>query len=154
MPPKATYPRTAPALARPGAGPGADPAGGLPASGRADGPNRPTPLDILIAVMHRRWDAGEEDGAVEIARIAAPFLHPRRATPERGDTQAAALPAPERLSDAELHRVLRDHGLDPGAIGGADCYPIGGADCHPGGGADYRPAGGADPAPPPADIAG
>jgi len=136
MPPNATQPCIAPvpALERQGEGPARGPSVG----GKTAGTDRPAPLDILIAVMHRRWDAGEEDGAVEIARIAAPFLHPRRATPERGDTQAAALPAPERLSDAELHRVLRGLGLDPGPIGAADCDP----------------GGGADPAPPPANIAG
>ncbi len=36
-----------------------------------------TPLAILLAVMQRKWNDGDHDGAATLARIAAPYLHPR-----------------------------------------------------------------------------
>ena len=36
------------------------------------------PLDVLLRTMQRKWDDGDHDGAVSLARIAAPYLHPRQ----------------------------------------------------------------------------
>ncbi len=61
----------------------------------------PSPLDILLAVMRAKWDAGDADGAAELARAAAPYLHPRRApTAERAGRSTKE--SPPALSDAEL----------------------------------------------------
>lgn len=35
------------------------------------------PLELMLAVMERRWVEGDEKGAVEIAKLIAPYLHPR-----------------------------------------------------------------------------
>ncbi len=66
----------------------------------------PSPLDILLAVMRAKWAEGDADGAAELARAAAPYLHPRRApvSAERGRGRAKdAAPA---LSDADLEREI------------------------------------------------
>ena len=54
-------------------------------------PTAPSPLAILLATMRGKFDAGDLDGAVAIARIAAPYLHARvpAATPA---TDFAAMP--------------------------------------------------------------
>lgn len=36
------------------------------------------PLDVLLQTMQRKWDDGDYDGAASLARIAAPYLHPRQ----------------------------------------------------------------------------
>lgn len=61
------------------------------------------PLAILLALMREKWAAGDGDGAAELARAAAPYLHPRRAS------VAAFAPVDvelHRASDAELARRL------------------------------------------------
>jgi hypothetical protein len=35
----------------------------------------PTPLAIILSTMHRKYAAGDMEGAVALARIAAPYLH-------------------------------------------------------------------------------
>ncbi len=35
------------------------------------------PLELMMDVMERRWIAGDEKGAVEMAKLIAPYLHPR-----------------------------------------------------------------------------
>ena len=54
-------------------------------------PLQPTPLAIILETMRRKYATGDIDGAVALARIAAPYLHPRMpaATPA---TDLAALP--------------------------------------------------------------
>ena len=37
----------------------------------------PSPLDVLLSAMNRRWAEGDEDGAVALAKAAAPYVHPR-----------------------------------------------------------------------------
>ncbi|HTR17120.1 MAG TPA: hypothetical protein VMI52_08820 [Acetobacteraceae bacterium] len=74
---------------------------------------KPTPLDVLLHAMHRKWDEGDLDGAAALAKVAAPYLHARlpAARPE-GDVRA--------MSDAELDGVCtRGRGSD-GAADAAD----------------------------------
>ena len=54
-----------------------------------------SPLSVLLTVMRDRWEAGDRDGAVALARLAAPYMHGRAAT---------ALPAGELagVPDEEL----------------------------------------------------
>ncbi len=52
------------------------------------------PLDVLLTIMARRWDAGDEKGAVELAKIAAPYVHPRAT--QRREIELSG------LDDAEL----------------------------------------------------
>ncbi len=61
----------------------------------------PLPLQILLAVMRQKWEAGDLDAAAALARIAAPYLHGRRATVR--DIPEADL---QHLSDAELDRLI------------------------------------------------
>jgi hypothetical protein len=55
----------------------------------------PTPLAIILTTMRRKYAAGDLDRAVALARIAAPYLHPR---------VPAAIPAPDlaAMPDADL----------------------------------------------------
>ena len=69
----------------------------------------PSPLAILLAVMRAKWQEGDLDGAVAIARIAAPYVHARRSS--IADSLAAGDPA--RLSDDELERAQRRAGAAP-----------------------------------------
>ena len=57
-----------------------------------------SPLEILLAAMHAKWRAGAVDEAVALARIAAPYLHPRA----RAGTGTGEL---HRLSDEELAKL-------------------------------------------------
>ena len=61
-----------------------------------------TPLDIILAVMHRRWEQDDEKGAVEMARLAAPFVH-ARALPGRDGAGRV-----DQLSDEELAETEDD----------------------------------------------
>lgn len=49
-----------------------------------------SPLHIMLTLMNRHWAAGNEAEAVALAKLAAPFVHPR----------APAARAPIDLSDA------------------------------------------------------
>jgi hypothetical protein len=64
-----------------------------------------TPLAILLDVMRGLWRDGDRDGAVKLARIAAPYLHARRGVSRDG---AAPEPDPRTLSDADLARALAE----------------------------------------------
>ena len=56
------------------------------------------PLDVLLRTMRRKWNEGDHDGAVYLARIAAPYLHPRQTSRTlRGELWA--------LDDEELDAV-------------------------------------------------
>ena len=66
----------------------------------------PTPLEILLVVMNRRWTAGDEDAAVQLAKAAAPYVHPR--------AQARAATDIAGMDDDELHAMdHRDGSADP-----------------------------------------
>lgn len=41
-----------------------------------------SPLYILLTVMRRRWADEDADGAVALAKVAAPYLHGRAAAPQ------------------------------------------------------------------------
>ncbi len=36
-----------------------------------------SPLDILMTIMRQRFDDGDAEGAVAIAKAVAPFVHPK-----------------------------------------------------------------------------
>lgn len=36
-----------------------------------------SPLHIMLTLMNRHWAAGNDAEAVALAKIAAPFIHPR-----------------------------------------------------------------------------
>jgi hypothetical protein len=65
--------------------------------------DEPMPLQILLSVMRRKWREEDEDGAVALAKIVAPYLHPK---------VPAARPAGELagVSDDELDRFERGGG--------------------------------------------
>ena len=60
-----------------------------------------TPLYILLSVMRRKWLADDLDGAVALAKVAAPYMHPK---------VPAARPIFDlsEVSDEELDRIERD----------------------------------------------
>jgi hypothetical protein len=71
-----------------------------------------TPLHVLLSVMRQKWDDQDLDGAVALAKIAAPYLHAK---------VSAARPAADLsgASDDELDRFERGGGAsasneDPG----------------------------------------
>ena len=62
-----------------------------------------TPLCILVTVMRRRWKAGDLDGAVALAKVAAPYLH-GKPPPARLGRDIAGVP------DDELEEFERSGG--------------------------------------------
>ena len=69
-----------------------------------------SPLFVLLTVMRQRWVAGDLEGAVALAKVAAPYLH-GRAVPMR------ELGALSGLSDEQLD------GWGSGAVGEATEAP-------------------------------
>ena len=66
----------------------------------------PTPLEVLLSVMNRRWAAGDEDAAVQLAKAAAPYVHPR--------AQARTATDIAGMDDDELRTMDgRDGAADP-----------------------------------------
>ena len=67
-----------------------------------------SPLHVLLTAMRRKWRDGDEEGAVALAKAAAPYVHPRA---------AAARPPSDlaQVSDDELD----DGGPGDGPGGGA-----------------------------------
>ena len=43
----------------------------------AELPSDATPLSLLLILMRARYDSRDYEGAVDLAKIAAPYLHPR-----------------------------------------------------------------------------
>jgi len=76
--------------------------------------NELSPLHILLLVMREKWKNGDKDGAVALAKIAAPYLHPKvPAARPSGDLAG--------VSDDELDRFERGGGAgsagkDPGEL--------------------------------------
>ena len=58
----------------------------------------PSPLHVLLFAMRRKWRDGDEEGAVALAKAAAPYVHPRA---------PAARPGPDlaQVSDDELDEL-------------------------------------------------
>lgn len=74
--------------------------------------NDVTPLHVLLFVMRKKWAADDLDGAVTLAKLAAPYMHAK---------VPAARPMGELsgVSDDELDRLGRivgawDSSEDPG----------------------------------------
>jgi hypothetical protein len=74
--------------------------------------NEPTPLDVLEHAMWSKWTSGDLDGAVAIARIAAPYRHPKcpsAASARRVETDLQLLDDEELLERlAEARRRVID----------------------------------------------
>ncbi len=82
-----------------------------------------SPLDILLAVMRAKWQEGDADGAAELARAAAPYLHPRRAPVPAERRGARAKDAAPALDDADLEREIAALAHGSGAAPfGADLF--------------------------------
>ena len=54
-----------------------------------------SPLELILKTMHERYCRDDIDGAIALARFAAPYLHPRP-TPTKIPTDLAS------MTDAEL----------------------------------------------------
>ncbi len=68
--------------------------------------SEPTPLHVLLLVMRQKWREGYLDGAVALAKIAAPYLHAKvPATRPAADLAG--------VSDDELDRFERGSGTRP-----------------------------------------
>lgn len=67
-----------------------------------------TPLQVLLALMQRKWDAGDEKEAAALARAAAPYVH-SRAVPKRNN------PDLSQLTDAELAAYGEGRGMEGAA---------------------------------------
>lgn len=59
------------------------------------------PLYVLLEVMRQRWEIEDYDGAVALARIAAPYLHGKAPLARPGGDLAG-------VTDEELERVGRE----------------------------------------------
>jgi len=56
-----------------------------------------SPLDILLQTMRARWREGQVEGAINLAKIAAPYVHPR--PHERGADGAISNMRDEQLDE-------------------------------------------------------
>ena len=63
-----------------------------------------SPLHVMLTVMRRKWRDGDEDGAVALAKVAAPYVHPK---------------VPAARPSHDLAQVSDDELDEGGAIGGA-----------------------------------
>ena len=70
----------------------------------------PTPLQVMLGAMNRKWAEGDEDGAVQLAKAAAPYVHPRATA--RGAVDLA------EVGDDELDRMQGG-----GGAGLAEAHP-------------------------------
>ena len=43
----------------------------------AELPTNVTPLSLILSMMHARYAGKDYEGAIALAKIAAPYLHPR-----------------------------------------------------------------------------
>ena len=66
------------------------------------------PLQILLAVRQRKWDAGDEQRVAALGRLAAPDVHPR-AVPKLNNPDQSQLP------DAELESYGGGRGREAAA---------------------------------------
>lgn len=63
-----------------------------------------TPLEVMLETMRARWDSGDREGASQIAKDAAPYMHPRLTAVdatvqgELGSYEAQRIPVAERDS--------------------------------------------------------
>ena len=67
-----------------------------------------TPLQALLVLMQRKWDAGDEKGAAALARIAASYVY-SRGVPKRNN------PDLSQLTDAELKSYGEGRGMEAAA---------------------------------------
>ena len=74
----------------------------------------PSPLHVMLTVMRRKWRDGDEDGAVALAKVAAPYVHPK-VPAARPSTDLA------QVSDDELDGS-GTRGREDAADGGADLF--------------------------------
>ncbi len=64
-----------------------------------------TPLQVLLALMQRKWDAGDENEAAALARATASYVHPRAVT--KGNN-----PDLSQLTDADLDTYGEGRGME------------------------------------------
>ena len=64
-----------------------------------------TPLHILLSVMRKKWEADDWDGAVALAKVVAPYMHPKVPS-------AQPIFDLSGVSDEELDRIGRSVGVD------------------------------------------
>jgi hypothetical protein len=65
---------------------------------------KPTPLDVLLHLMHRKWEEGDFDAAVALAKLTAPYVHPRPVVSRAPRTALDTMP------DDELDRLCGESG--------------------------------------------
>lgn len=49
----------------------------------------PSPLDLMMTTMHRKWAAGDVDEAVMLAKAIAPYVHAKASTARPSDGLSA-----------------------------------------------------------------
>ena len=74
----------------------------------------PSPLDIMLTAMRRKWRDGDEDGAVALAKAAAPYIHPKAAVAHLINDLA-------QVTDDDLDELFA-RGRAGSADGGADLF--------------------------------
>jgi hypothetical protein len=67
-----------------------------------------TPLQVMLVLMQRKLDAGDEKGAVALACMAAPYVHSRTAR-KRNNLDLS------QLTDAELDSYGEGRGMEVAA---------------------------------------
>ncbi len=49
----------------------------------------PSPLELMMTTMHRKWAAGEVDDAVMLAKAIAPYVHAKASSVRPSDELSA-----------------------------------------------------------------
>ena len=49
----------------------------------------PSPLDLMMTTMHRKWAAGDVDEAVMLAKAIAPYVHAKASVARHADGLSA-----------------------------------------------------------------
>lgn len=61
-----------------------------------------TPLEVMLTAMRNKYEAGDETGAANIAKDAAPYVHPKLAQIEHSGRDGGPIPVQLVGVDASL----------------------------------------------------
>jgi hypothetical protein len=86
--------------------------------GEEDAADGMSPLDVMLQTMRSKWQRGDHEGAVTLARQAAPYVHPKASAGREGGSSPI-----QGLSDAELDLIVRGSAAGRGDSGTADQEP-------------------------------
>jgi hypothetical protein len=64
-----------------------------------------SPLDVMLRAMRRKWRQGDHEGAASLAKVAAPYVHPKISGGAHMARDDGSQPI-QGMSDAELDLIV------------------------------------------------